>query len=370
MSFGFYLPTRVFFGDDVLSKHDTLLAQSGHRALVITGRRSAITCGAMSDFETAARRQGLSWVVFNEVPANPTLDTVAAAVDLARREGIDLVIGIGGGSPLDTAKAVALLVPNRAPAGELYTAALPAPPLPLVAIPTTAGTGSEVTQHAVFTLPAQEIKKGFSDDRCFPRLAMVDSRYTYSLPPAITIDTALDALTHATEGYLSRRATPLTDTLALEAVRLFAGQKAALLDGNLTPATRRDLMYASTLGGMVIAHTRTTILHTLGYPLTYSYDIPHGRANGYLLAAYLDFVLPAQPLKVNNILTALGMQSVAEIRALIQQLLPPAQQYPRAELERMAALAATNTGSLAATARQATVEDLLNMLYLSLEQYA
>ncbi|QGP93215.1 Lactaldehyde reductase [Neomoorella glycerini] len=366
MTFRFYLPTRVFFGEGVLNEYGDFLSRLGRRALVVTGRRSALTSGALADFEALAQRLGLNWVVFNEVPANPTLETVAKAVDLARQEGVDLVIGIGGGSPLDTAKAVALLVPNRAAATRLYEADLPEPPLPLVAVPTTAGTGSEVTQHAVFTLPAKEIKKGFSDDRCFPVAALVDPRYTYSLPRDITIDTALDTLTHAMEGYLSRRATPLSDTLALEAVRLFAGQKEALLAGNLLPATRRDLMYATTLGGMVIAQTRTTILHTLGYPLTYSYDIPHGRANGYLLPAYLEFIQPAQPAKVNSLLAALEMASIEEVWELIRQLLPPPERIPAKELERMASLAATNTSSLAWTARQATPEDLLNMLRRSM----
>ncbi|CEP68999.1 Alcohol dehydrogenase, iron-type [Moorella glycerini] len=366
MTFRFYLPTQVFFGEGVLNEYGDFLGRLGRRALVVTGRQSAVTSGALADFEVLAKRLGLSLVVFNEVPVNPTLETVAKAVDLARQERVDLVIGIGGGSPLDTAKAVALLVPNRAVAARLYEADLPEPPLPLVAVPTTAGTGSEVTQHAVFTLPAKEIKKGFSDDRCFPLAAWVDPRYTYSLPLAVTIDTALDTLTHAIEGYLSRRSTPLSDTLAVEAVRLFAGQKEALLAGSILPATRRDLMYASTLGGMVIAQTRTTILHTLGYPLTYSHDIPHGRANGYLLAAYLEFIQPAEPVKVNNLLEALGMASLEDVQGLIRQLLPPLGKFPERELERMADLAATNTSSLAWTARQATPEDLLNMLRRSL----
>ncbi|GEA19911.1 iron-containing alcohol dehydrogenase family protein [Moorella sp. E306M] len=366
MTFRFYLPTRVFFGEGILKEHGDLLGRLGRRALVVTGRKSAVASGALADFEVLAKKLGLSWVVFNEVPANPTLETVAQAVDLARREGVDLVIGIGGGSPLDTAKAVALLVPNKAAAARLYEADLPEPPLPLAAVPTTAGTGSEVTQHAVFTLPAKEIKKGFSDDRCFPLVALVDPRYTYTLPRDITIDTALDTLTHAIEGYLSRRSNPLSDTLALEAVRLFAGQKEALLAGNLLPAARRDLMYAATLGGMVIAQTRTTILHTLGYPLTYSHDIPHGRANGYLLAAYLEFIQPAEPVKVNNLLKALGMASIEEVRELIRHLLPPLAKFPAKELDRMASLAAANASSLAWTARQATAADLGNILYRSL----
>jgi alcohol dehydrogenase class IV len=117
---------------------------------------------------------------------------------------------------------------------------------------------------------------------------------------------------------------------------------------------------------MVIAQTRTTILHTMGYPLTYSHDIPHGRANGYLLAAYLEFIQPAEPVKINNLLEALGMASLEDVQGLIRQLLPPLGKFPERELERMADLAATNTSSLAWTARQATSEDLLNMLRRSL----
>lgn len=367
MTFRFYLPTRVFFGEGVLKEHGDFLGRLGRRALVVTGRKSAIVSGAMADFEELAKSLGLSWIIYDEVAANPTLETVAKAIDLVRGEKVDLVIGIGGGSPLDTAKAVALLAPNRAEAAELYEAKLPVEPLPMVAIPTTAGTGSEVTQNAVFTLPDKQTKKGFSDDRCFPRVALVDPRYTYTLPRDVTIDTALDALSHAVEGYLSKRSTPLTDTLAMEAIKIFSQHKHGLLEDELTPVTRNELMYASTLAGMVIAHTRTTLLHTLGYPLTYSHDITHGRANGYLLAAYLEFIQPAEPVKVDTLLKALGMNSVAEIQELIRHLLPPATQFSKAELERMASLV-VNAESLTFTARRATLDDLYGILAKSLGQ--
>ncbi|MBE3573567.1 MAG: iron-containing alcohol dehydrogenase, partial [Moorella humiferrea] len=138
-------------------------------------------------------------------------------------------------------------------------------------------------------------------------------------------------------------------------------------EDELTPVTRNELMYASTLAGMVIAHTRTTLLHTLGYPLTYSHNIPHGRANGYLLAAYLEFIQPAEPAKVDTLLKALGMNSVAEIQELIRHLLPPATQFSKAELERMASLV-VNAESLTFTARRATLDDLYGILAKSLGQ--
>ncbi|NLW07435.1 MAG: iron-containing alcohol dehydrogenase [Clostridia bacterium] len=366
MSFNFYLPTRIVFGEGAIKSQAERIAQLGRRALVVTGRNSAIISGAMADFEALAKKHGLSWVVFNDVPANPELNTVASAVNLARKEKVDFVVGIGGGSPLDTAKAVALLATNNIPAAELYEHQLPKAPLPLVAVPTTAGTGSEVTQYAVFTLPHRGTKKGFGDERCFPNLAVVDPVYTYSLPWEVTIDTALDALTHAVEGYLSKRSTPLSDTLALEAVAIFAGEKEALVDGELGPRLRRQLMYAATLAGIVIAQTRTTLLHTLGYQLTFNYNIPHGRANGYLLAAYLEFVRPARPEKVDKILAALGMASITEVKDLMQKLLPPPGSYSQAEIEQMAALVAANPGINIVTAREATKQDLLKMLQRSL----
>ncbi|WP_338826385.1 1,3-propanediol dehydrogenase [Moorella thermoacetica] len=365
MSFSFYLPTKVFFGEGAVNNHGVFLKCRGRRALVVTGRHSATASGAMADIEALAQKLDITLATFNQVPSNPTLEVVGRGVEMARSEGADFIIGIGGGSPLDTAKAIALLATNKVPATALYEAELPEPPLPVVAIPTTAGTGSEVTQHAVFTLPEKKIKKGFSDDRCFPLAALVDPRYTASLPLEVTIDTALDALSHAIEGYLSRRATPLSDTLALEAMGLFARHKEALVRGELTPATRYDLMYASTLGGMVIAQTRTTILHTLGYPLTFSHNIPHGRANGLLLAAYLEFVQPAEPVKVARILTVLGMTSLAEVQQMIRLLLPVPGKYPEKELERMADLV-TGASSMAWTARQGTRADLVRILRQSL----
>lgn len=366
MCFSFFLPTRIIFGAGALKNQADAFNNLGRRAMVVTGRTSAIISGAMKDFEAIAAKRGITWVVFNEVSANPDLKTVAEAVSLARKEKVDFVVGIGGGSPLDTAKAVALLVPNTSAADKLYEANLPGPALPIVAVPTTAGTGSEVTQYAVFTLPAKGTKKGFGDRRCFPCLALVDPSYTYSLPLEITIDTAIDALTHAVEGYLSKQATPLSDSLAIVAISFFARVKAALAAGELGPKVRWKLMYASTLAGMVIAQTRTTVLHTLGYPLTFNHNVPHGRANGYLLAAYLEFIQGVQPDKVDNILAALGINSLFEVQNLMEKLLPPPGKFSEAELERMAVLTASRPDSLALTARQATQEDLLKLLRRSL----
>lgn len=360
------MPTSVFFGEEVLERYGDAIKQLGQRALVVTGRTSAVTSGAMNDFETVAKKLGLTWVVYNKVSANPTLDTVAEAVDIARKEKVDFVVGIGGGSPLDTAKAIALLTPNKAEAHELYLADLPEAPLPIATIPTTSGTGSEVTQYAVFTLPEKKIKKGFGDKRCFPQISWVDPRYTYTLPYDITVDTALDALTHSIEGYLNKNSTPVSDELALAGIFYFAKQKDNLLAGNFEPETRSELMYASTLGGMVIAQTRTTVLHSLGYPLTYSHDIPHGRANGLLLAAYLEFIKEEEPLRVNKILNTIGMNSLDELKLFINKLLPSTGEFSKEELERMAALTFSTAGSLAWTPRQASQSDLLEIYRKSL----
>ncbi|SMB95446.1 Alcohol dehydrogenase, class IV [Thermanaeromonas toyohensis ToBE] len=366
MDFSFFLPTRFYFGEGCLKANFHPLEELGRRALIVTGRRSARESGALEDLLEVLEHLKIKWSIFERVPPNPTLEVLAEGVKVAQEERVDLVIGCGGGSPMDVAKGIAILATNKVKATELYRTPLPEAPLPVVAIPTTAGTGSEVTPHAVFTLPEEETKKGFSDVRLFPRVAWVDPRYTYSLPEEVTIDTALDALSHAVEGYLSRRASPLTDLLATEVIRLIGSCRNALEKREFTPHIRRSLLYASSLAGMVIAQTRTTILHTLGYSLTFFRGVPHGRANGLLMAAYLEFLAPVAPQKVAHILSLLGFSGIDELGVTLKNLLPSPERYTDEELKGYAALASKAQHSLKATLRSAREDELYEILRRSL----
>lgn len=314
--FRFFMPTNMVFGQDVVKKAGSNLAL-GKKALIVTGQSSARLSGALDDVLSVLPGE---YVIFDQVENNPTLDTVAKGGELARNEGCDYVIAIGGGSPLDAAKVMAILAVNEKEPIELYDTGWQKRALPIVAIPTTAGTGSEVTQYAVMTLEEAQTKKSVGGPDLFPQVAYLDAKYTASLPLHVTIDTAVDALSHLVEGYLSTRATPASDFVALQGIALWGTAISALREGEIPLETRETLLLASSLGGITIAQTGTTLVHALGYPLTFFHDLPHGRANGLLMTSYLEYTASHAPERVENVLELLQLPSVEAFGELMDEL--------------------------------------------------
>lgn len=312
----FFMPTRMVFGQDVVKQAGTALAL-GAKALIVTGKSSAKLSGALAD---VLKVLPTPYVLFDEVENNPTVETVIRGGQLAKESSCDYVIAIGGGSPLDAAKVMAVLAVNDAHPLDLYKQAWNVPALPIVAIPTTAGTGSEVTQYAVLTIEEEETKKGLSGPDLFPKVAYLDPKYTETLPLDVTIDTAVDALSHLIEGYLSGRATAASDLVALQGLSLWGTTIGALRIGELDPAVRSALLLASSLGGITIAQTGTTLVHALGYPLTYFHDYPHGRANGILMTEYLRYTQGIAPERVDTILQLLDLVSLDAFAELMDGL--------------------------------------------------
>ena len=321
MSWQYRMPVRVMAGRGCVSTDGAQMAALGQKALLVTGRNSARQCGALKDVQSVLDAAGVSSVVFDAVEPNPSIETVRKAADMARLEQVDFVIGIGGGSPLDAAKAIAVLATNTLEGDALFSASWPQEPLPIVAIPTTSGTGSEVTPYAILTDHGMQAKRNLSAPSLFPRLAFCDAGYTDALPPAITSNTAIDALSHALEGFLSRKATPMSDALAREALGTIGDALRTLSATGTSPALRDSLMLGSTLAGMVIAQTGTTALHAMGYALTLFRNIDHGRANGLLMSAYLSFVAQSAPEKVAEALYAMGFVDIPALDVVLTLLL-------------------------------------------------
>ncbi|MDR3561655.1 MAG: iron-containing alcohol dehydrogenase family protein [Negativicutes bacterium] len=365
MELSFHMPTKIYFGADCISKNGAEYSRWGKRALIVTGRNSARASGALADVEQVLTQQGMEWAVFDQIEENPTIEMVEAGGQAARRAAADLIIGIGGGSPLDAAKAIAVLAVNEIPAVSLFDGKFPVRPLPVIAVPLTAGTGSEVTQYSILIDAQRQTKRSFSHPDIFPKAAFLDAKYTASLPWAVTVNTALDALSHVLEGYVSKKANILSDSLALEAIAAFGKTLAALSGHSTTPDVRERLLYVSMLGGMVIAHTGTTMVHSLGYSLTYFRDIPHGRANGLLLAEYLRFIQPEVPARVDAILGALGLKSVDEFKTVLQGLLGEIEKLTGKEIEEFSGIA-IQAANIANTSRKPSLEDLKHVLQESL----
>jgi len=291
MSWQSYFPTKIFFGAYAIAENKAVLTALGNRALIVTGQGgSARRTGALDDICQALEQSSIKWSVFDQVEANPSIETVRKGAEYARACQADFIIGIGGGSPLDAAKAIAILAVNEIPDEELFTRQFERV-LPIVAIPTTAGTGSEVTPYSILTDPVTEAKQRILSQLIIPQAAFLDPRYTLELPGRITVDTAIDAYSHALESYLCTKATPFTELLALEGMRILGAELKKLLEEPRTLCweNRANLLYGSLLGGMAISITGTTIPHTLGFAFTYYKDVPHGRANGMIMPAYMRF---------------------------------------------------------------------------------
>ena len=230
--------------------------------------------------------------VFSEVQADPPEHVVEAAVAAARKAGADGVVGFGGGSSLDSAK-LALLVRTPQALPDIYGIGLArGPRLPLIQVPTTAGTGSEVTPISILTTPSHE-KKGVVSPLLYPDLALLDSRLTLGLPPAVTAMTGVDAMVHAVEAFSTRlKKNPLSDALALKALQLlYTNLPQAVSDGK-DPVVRENMLIGSLFAGMAFANAPVAAVHALAYPLGGHYGLPHGLSNSLVFVAVLKFNLP------------------------------------------------------------------------------
>ena len=295
MSFAFYMPTAVLDGENaVRSNADKLVL--GKKCLIVSGRNSAKACGALDDVTAMLDEKGIPYEIFNRIVENPPVSVCYEGGRLAADSGADFIIAIGGGSPLDASKAIAAYAANPAIEPlEIYSAKL-APSLPIVAIPTTAGTGSEVNPYAVLTLDGKNVKKTFKSPCSYPKYAVLDPKYTESLGREYTVSTALDAFCHCAESYLSPKSTEISRIFAVTgAKKLYAAlsEMTTLEDnadfcGKVKPL-RFELLTGACAGGIAINTTGTGFNHPLGYNLTLYKGIPHGRACGAFMEEYFAY---------------------------------------------------------------------------------
>ena len=308
----FTLPTSVVFGEGCrMLAGERARALGGTRALLVTdpGVRGA---GLVDGIVTALEAAGLAIVLFDAVQPNPRVSSVVAARDLARSEGCDVMVAVGGGSAIDTAKAAALLLTNGGEVADYdFTLEEPRPmehpPTPLLAVPTTAGTGSEVTFWAVITDPKRHEKLGLGGPPLAPRVALVDPELTLSLPPQMTAFAGLDTLTHAVEAFAASNAGPLSDLCALRAIVLVAGSlRRATADGGDRSA-RRDMMLASLLAGAAFTNADVGAVHCIAEIVGGLYDLPHGLACALYLPAVTKFSAAHAAARYVEVAAALGI---------------------------------------------------------------
>ena len=340
MNFGYYMPTRLVLGRNCVTEHAALFAPLGKHALIVTGKSSAFN-GALNDVLSALNANGQAATVFDRVTPNPGIPCIREGIALLKSAGADFVVAIGGGSPMDAGKAIALLAVQERADSEIFAGNYAPEALPMAHIPTTAGTGSEVTPYSILTNDIRQTKTSISSPALFPRVAFLDGKYMAQLSPEISLNTALDALSHAVESMLSRNYIPLSNTLSEEAIEIIVPLLGKAQIGRMTLEERDMLLYAASLAGMAIAQSGTTAVHGMGYSLTYFCGIPHGRANALLLGETLRLCEEKKVRALPHILAAFHAP-LDGVTSLLDALLGKKEEIAKEELEAFAARAMMN----------------------------
>lgn len=316
--FGYSMPVEIIFGRNIIIENYEIFKRYGKKAMIITGGGSSKKNGSFGDVEKALKKANINYLVFEGVEENPSVETVSKAVQIAKDFEVEFIIGIGGGSPIDAGKAVAILLDNSNILAKDIFDNKNLSSIPLIAIPTTAGTGTEVTQYAVLTDHNAKTKRNFNQS-VFPRVAFLDARYLMTTPYQITVNTAVDALSHLIEGFLSTKSNFMSDIFVREGLSLFKELKESLEAKIIDIDTREQLLWMSTLAGIVIAQAGTSLPHGMGYPLTYNKEIKHGAVNGILLAQYLN--ISSSMKKVDEIIEILDFENIEEFNQYIINIL-------------------------------------------------
>jgi len=304
----FYLPTRIRTGRGCLGDLGIILASYGTKALLLCGPH-ARRDGLVDRAHALAQAQGVDLTVYDSAVREPDLPMVEEALEIARAGGYDAVVGLGGGSAMDLAKAVAGLALLEGMAADYFSGRpVDGPALPLVAVPTTSGTGAEVTKNAVLIDPEAGIKSSIRDDRWFPRWAVVDPELTLSMPPHVTASSGSDALCQAIEAYTSIGATTITDSLAERAIALIGGALQRAYEAGDDLEAREDMAYGSSLAGMALSNAQLGAVHGMAHPLGVTYGLAHGVVCGLLLPYTMAFNAPATP-KYARVAHLLGVAS-------------------------------------------------------------
>lgn len=315
-----YMPVKCVCGEKAVINNSALLSKLGKRCLILTGGSGAKKSGALADAQTALQNEGVSYAVFDKIGENPLISACCEAGEAARAAQADFILGIGGGSVLDAAKAVAIYASNAdLEPIDIYKRKYANPPLPVALIGTTAGTGSEVTAVAVLTNDETGIKKSIKGDDCYAKIAFCDPAYTYSLPYKSTVSTALDAFAHAVEGYFAPTCNSAIGLWAEKCIpMLYQSLKTLSQGGEITPQIRENLYYGSVYAGLVINTCGTGFPHPLGYVLTENYGVPHGMACAAFFAPYIDRCAEFAPEKTAKFVSL--TEEIQAVKAVIASL--------------------------------------------------
>lgn len=304
----FVIPNHTVVGTNVLGEAAPLLKKMGNKAFIVTGRHVAVS-DMMKQLTALLDENGIGCVIFDGITGEPTDTMIENGVEMLKSSGCDFIIGIGGGSPLDSAKAIAAMAVNEGSIADYNGKEITGEILPLAAIPTTAGTGSEATKFTVITDSEKGIKMLLKGDVLVPKLAIVDSSFTVGAPKLVTSATGLDALTHAVEAYTSRKAFSMTDTLAVSAVKRIMKYLPIAYKEPDNSLAREQMSIAALEAGICINNSSVTIVHGMSRPIGALFHVPHGMSNAMLLRECLSFAVSGAYEKFANLGRETGVAS-------------------------------------------------------------
>lgn len=307
-SFKFHLPTKIVFG---VHEYENSLGPEalklGKRCLIVTGKIINSKTEYIRVAEIILKNAGIAYEIFDEVENNPSSDTIEKGHKAYQKMKADFIIGIGGGSPLDAAKAIGILESNGGKISDYFgVEKVTRPNVPVICVPTTSGTGAEVTKYSNINVKKEKSKNLINSFNICPTVAILDPTLTLSMPPSVAAVSGVDALTHVVESYICTFSQPLTEMVNLEAINIIANYLPMSVTLQNDFMAHVMMSYASMLGGIAINNAGTGIAHGLSFPLTANYGVPHGVATGILLPYVLEFNMPTNYAKFAKIAEAMG----------------------------------------------------------------
>ena len=313
----FNVPATVITGAGASRELAPQLLRLGARRILLVTDAFMESSGLAEVFVRAMEGAGIRVALFSGVQPDPSDANVRDGLRVYVGKQCDAIVALGGGSPIDAAKAIAVLATNSEPLSQYQGYhKVQKSGAPLVVIPTTAGTGSEVTKVAVITDTARDVKMMMLDRHFLPTVALVDFELTLSMPPALTAHVGVDTLTHGIEAYVSRKATALTDPLALTCIRLVAQHLETAWREPTNRAAREGMMLAATLGGMAFANSSVALVHGMSRPIGAVFHVPHGLSNAVLLPAVTRFSLVGAVERYATVARTMGLATGADSAAV------------------------------------------------------
>lgn len=305
--FRYEIPTAIEFGNGSISTLAEHVKALGGTKVLVVGDPGVVQAGVVNRLTDPLEAASIPYVVFSEIEADPDIASVEAGTALAKSEGCDLVVGVGGGSSLDTAKAIGIMLTNPGHIRDyvginkvIHQAA------PVIAVPTTAGTGSEMTIWSVLSDKKEKVKLSVGSPYNCPTLALCDPELTVTLPPHITASTGMDALTHALESYVNKATQPISEGMSVQSMKMISRSlRLAVVQGENVQA-RHDMLLASLIAAMAFNTTRLGIAHALALPLGAHFKIPHGTVNAILLPEVMQFNIIGNVAKFAEIASIFG----------------------------------------------------------------